>query len=392
MITNNLVVPDPNLLPHVQELCDRSTPYVVSRAVDELFVKAMREVIQWHAANNDFYGKVMEMRNFEPSRISSISDCADIPFVLANFFKLHEQLSVPQDNITLHLTSSGTTGQKSQIFFDDWTLGSAQRMIDFIFDYYGWITQDSPVNYLLYSYETENNSKLGTAYTDNFLCKYAPINRVFTALRRTGTGSHEFDVFGCIDRLLDFAKEGKPVRIFGFPAFLHFTLQRMRDLKLAPINLSPDSLVFLGGGWKGHADKAIKKAELYEAVNSQLGIPDERIRDGFGSVEHCVPYIECKRHQFHVPVWSRVYIRDLKTLQTLPYGEKGFLHFVSPYITSVPAASVIMGDLASLHDGKDCGCELETPYFVVHGRAGLSRNKSCAVAASELIGKERQQA
>ena len=107
-------------------------------------------------------------------------------------------------------------------------------------------------------------------------------------------------------------------------------------------------------------------------------------------VEHCIPYIECQFHQFHVPVWSKVFIRDVKNLVPLPYGQKGFLHFVSPYITSVPAASVLMGDLASLHEGSQCPCLLETPYFIVHGRAGLSNNKSCAVAAAELLGKERQ--
>ncbi len=215
---------------------------------------------------------------------------------------------------------------------------------------------------------------------------------MFSALRLTGTGPHEFDIFGCIDRLKDFEREGLPVRIFGFPAFLHFTLERMRALKIPPLKLHPDSFVFLGGGWKGNADRAIDKRDLYRAVNEQLAIPDKRIRDGFGSVEHCIPYIECEFHEFHVPVWSRVFIRDLKTLAPLPFEEKGFLHFVSPYITSVPACSVLMGDLASLHDGAKCPCELATPYFVIHGRAGLSRNKSCAVAAAELMGKERQHA
>jgi hypothetical protein len=160
---------------------------------------------------------------------------------------------------------------------------------------------------------------------------------------------------------------------------------------MAPLKLSPQSLVFLGGGWKGHADKAIDKLDLYRAVTSQLGIPDERVRDGFGSVEHCIPYIECQHHQFHVPVWSKVYIRDVKTLAPLGFGQQGFLHLVSPYITSVPACSVLMGDMASLHKGSDCPCKIDTPYFVVHGRAGLSKNKSCAVAAAELLGKERKQ-
>ena len=389
MTTASIKVPDQKALATVQQLCELAHPYKLSKETDALFVKGMKEILSWHASKNEFYGKVLQMRNFDPSSLNSIDDCANVPFVLANFFKLHEQVSVPEEDITVHLTSSGTTGQKSQIFFDDWTLRCAQRMIDFIFEHNGWITPDTKTNYLLYSYETEADSKLGTSYTDNFLCKYAPVNRVFTALRRTGTGSHEFDNFGCIDKLREFEKEGLPVRIFGFPAFLHFTLERMRALEIPPIKLHPDSLVFLGGGWKGNADKAIDKLDLYAEVTELLGIPDKQLRDGFGSVEHCIPYIECSNHQFHVPVWSKVFIRDLKTLKPLPHGEKGFLHFVSPYITSVPAASVMMGDLASLHKGSSCSCELDTEYFVVHGRAGLSRNKSCAVAAAELMGKER---
>jgi phenylacetate-coenzyme A ligase PaaK-like adenylate-forming protein len=375
---------------NIQSLCDLSNPYDVSKESDALFVKAMRENLEWHREQNRFFARLLESCSFEIQSLKSAEDCANVPFVLANFFKAHEQISIPKEKVSVHLTSSGTTGQKSQMFFDDWSLGSAQRMIDFIFEHNGWWTADKPANYLLYSYETKSDSKLGTAYTDNFLCKYAPVNRVFYSLRLTGSDSHEFDLFGCIETLKEFEKEGLPVRIFGFPAFLHFTIERMRALEMPPLKLSPESFVFLGGGWKGNADKAIDKRDLYRAVTEQLGIPDKRIRDGFGSVEHCIPYIECEYHEFHVPVWSKVFIRDVKTLAPVGLRGKGFLHLVSPYITSVPAASVLMGDLASLHEGSECPCSLTTPYFIVHGRAGLSKNKSCAVAAAELIGKERK--
>lgn len=391
MTTNEPTVPDCIKLKNVQALCDISSPYDVSAETENLFVAAMKEIVAWHAERNEFFGKLLKLRNFDPSQLKSVADCANIPFVLANFFKAHEELSVPREKISVHLTSSGTTGQKSQIFFDDWSLQAPQRMIDFIFKYNEWYS-DKAANYLLYSYESEADFKLGTSYTDNFLCKYAPVNKVFSSLRRTGTGSHEFDLFGCIDRFVEYAQDGLPVRIFGFPAFFHFTLERLRALKVPPLVLSPESFVFLGGGWKGNADRAIDKLDLYKSINEQLGIPDKRIRDGFGSVEHCIPYIECEMHQFHVPTWSRVFIREVKTLAPLPAGEKGFLHFVSPYITSVPACSVLMGDLASWHEGKSCPCQLTTPYFIVHGRAGLSRNKSCAVAAAEMLGKERRPA
>lgn len=385
MTTNKLTVPSTQELARLQELCDLTTPYSFSDQNDQLFVKAMAEAVRWHAERNRLYARLIEKRRFDPGELRTIDDCASVPFILANFFKSHEVVSVDRQAISVHLTSSGTTGQKSQMFFDNWSLGSAQRMVDWIFGFYGWNTPTQKVNYLLYSYEQKPGMKLGTAYTDNFLCKYAEAHEVFSAIRFVSKEKHEFDGFGTLAVLQRYAEQGLPVRIFGFPAFLSFTINQMRDLGFERLKLSPDSLVFLGGGWKGHQDKAISKPELYAMVTEYLGIPNERIRDGFGSVEHCVPYIECRHHNFHIPIWSRVFIRDVKTLAPLPAGEKGFLHFVSPYITSVPANSVLMGDLASWHKADECACGLDAPYFVIHGRAGISKNKSCAVAAAELL-------
>ncbi len=369
----------------VQRLCEVKTPYAVSSQLDQLFLEAMKEIIQWHESRSPFYKNLLAKNNFRVDQLKKISDLISIPGLWAHFFKSHEILSINPKDVFLHLTSSGTQGQKSQVFFDEWSLQSAQRMVDWIFEHYGWIDAGQKTNYLLFSYETEASAKLGTAYTDNFLCKYAPIESVFYALKRNGQGGHEFDLFGTIRTLQDYEKQGKPVRIFGFPAFLYFTCLRMKDLGLKNLKLHPESLLFSGGGWKSHDSKKISKTEFYSLVEETLGIPNERLRDGFGSTEHCIPYIECKNHQLHVPVWSRVFIRDFKTLQPLPHGQTGFLHFVSPYITSMPAHAVTMGDAATLFPGSQCGCGITTDYFVIEGRAGLSSNKSCAVAAGELL-------
>jgi phenylacetate-coenzyme A ligase PaaK-like adenylate-forming protein len=370
-------------LSHVHAFCNQVAPYANFKESDAAFIVAMKEICQWHMDNSPFYRNLCVSEQFKIESIHTLEDCLKIPHLWAHFFKGNEILSIPPSEVFLHLTSSGTTGQKSQIFFDEWTIKSAQSMVDWIFEKYGWVTPDQKCNYILFSYETEASSKLGTAYTDNFLCKYAPINEVYTALKLTGSGSHEFDVFGTIEAFKRFAKEGLPVRLFGFPAFFYFALERMKKLGVPPVKFHKDSLVFLGGGWKGHADKQIEKSDLYALAEEMLGIPNKRLRDGFGSVEHCVPYIECDHHEFHVPVWSRVFIRDIETLENVGLNKKGFLHFVSPYITSMPAHSVIMGDMASLHD--NCPCGTNTPYFRIHGRAGVSKNKSCALAASELL-------
>jgi phenylacetate-coenzyme A ligase PaaK-like adenylate-forming protein len=385
MMRDVVAVPDPEKLDSVQKLCLRSDPYHFGPNEERLFVQAMRENVSWHSERVPFYRRLLKSKNFHPDQIQSLEDCSHIPFILASFFKAHVVISVPESEIAAHLTSSGTSGQKSQTFFDHWSLSAGQGMVDKIFNHYGWITPEQKTNYLLYTYETEADSQLGTAFTDNYLCGYAPVQNAFYALRRRGTGGHDFDVFGCIEKLQRYAEQGLPVRIFGFPSFLHFTLKRMRDLKLPKLQLSDQSLVFLGGGWKGHADQMISKSQLYADIANELGIPDSRIRDGFGAVEHGVPYIECDHHQFHVPIWSQVYIRDTRTLEILGYGKPGLLHFITPYITSTPGQSVLMGDMATLHSGETCPCKVSTPYFVIHGRAGTSKNRSCGIAAAELL-------
>ncbi|MBF0361225.1 MAG: acyl-protein synthase [Oligoflexia bacterium] len=384
---------------HLDLLCNIEQPYLAfDEKIETLFRKAMVENLTYHMERegSGFVRRLFEVRKFNPQSILEDTDGANgvekIPFILANFFKRHKLLSIDEDKVFLHLTSSGTGGEKSQVFFDQWSIGIAQKMVDRIFDYYHF-NSNQKTNYLLYTYEPEGASNIGTAYTDNFLCKYAPIENVFYALKYVGgvgegASRHKFDVFGTIRTLQDYERAQLPVRIFGFPSFLYFTLKRMHELKYPKIKLNKESFVFLGGGWKGYQDQAISKSELYAMTEEMLGIPDERLRDGFGSAEHCVPYVECKNHQLHLTIWSRVVIRDIRTLEALPYGETGFLQFISPYITSMPAMSVLMSDLASLHPADSCSCGLKTPYFIHRGRAQVSKSASCAITASELLKQE----
>ena len=382
------VVPDPAALAAVQRLCDLDTPYRTGKDTDELFLDAMREIIGWHGGRCGFYRDLLDREGFAPGQLRTMDDLPRIPFIHANFFKSHSIRSIPEEDIEITLTSSGTMGQKSQMSFDRWSIAAGRRMVDFVYDHFGWFEPGRETNYLVSNYEPEEGSTRGTTNTSRYLTKYAPARHVNYVLRLTGEGTHEFDLFGSIEVLKRYEAEGLPVRMIGFPSFIFFILDRMKKLGERNLRLHEDSLVFFAGGWKGYADRQLSKPELYARLGEQLGIPDSRCRDGFGSVEHSVPYVECGHHHMHVPVWSRVFIRDVRNLEVLGYGKPGYLCFVTPYITSVPAVSVMMGDLAILHDAKDCGCGIATPWFEVAGRAGISKNKSCAVSAAELLKKE----
>jgi 8-oxo-dGTP pyrophosphatase MutT (NUDIX family) len=260
------------------------------------------------------------------------------------------------------------------------------------FEFFGWIGVDTPVNYLIFGNEPQplahDQVLSGAAYGAEYVCDFAPTRSITYALRHTGDG-HEFDVYGCVDALLRLSRDDAPTRIFGFPAFLLFTLDRLRAIGAPALRLPPGSLVLTGGGWKGHQDRQIAKDVLVRRIEEQLGVPPDRVRDIWGSVEHPLPYYECARHHFHVPTWARALVRSVRTLEPVADGELGYLQLISPYITSSPAHSVLMADLVSRHPAEECGCGLPTPWLVVHGRAGTSRNRSCAVAAAELLGEHR---
>ncbi|MEW2620501.1 acyl-protein synthase [Streptomyces sp. NPDC048106] len=375
-----LTVPEPEELPRVQELCDLSDPFRADESTDALFVAAMREINAWHALRNPLYGALWKEAG-SPD-LAGAEQIADLPFVHVNLFKRHALASIADDAVRLRLTSSGTGGEKTEIGFDAWSIGAAQRMDAWTVKALGLIDVERPANYLVFGYEPDPRLTVGAAHGLSELCDFAPVASVVHALRNTGDG-HEFDPMGCVDALLDFAERAEPVRIVGFPALLHAVLERMATMGVPPLRLPEGSLVLTGGGWKSHADRAIGRGEFRAAIERQLGIPGERIRDCYGSVEHCLPYIECAAHHFHVPVWARCVVRDVRTLDPVGYGDLGYLQFVSPFITALPAHSILMADLGTLHPPGDCG--IATPWFEVHGRAGVRRNRTCAVAAAELL-------
>jgi len=371
--------------PHSDKLCALTHPYCPDSVPDGLFDQAMVEISRFHSLHTPGYERWLNANGLTVDNLNSLDDWSRLPPIFASFFKQHLLLS-PTGTHALELTSSGTSGQKSRMRYDERSLGAAQYMVERIFHHYGWNNPQTPCNYLLLSYEPEGTISLGTSFTDQFLCRFAPVNRVAYALRRTG-GGHEFDSFGVIAALQSFAEEGLPVRILGFPAFLWQTLERMRATGVRELQLTPDSLALFGGGWKTHAAQEIPRQQLYERMHRQLGLEVSRCRDGYGAVEHPVPYLECAHHHFHVPVYSQVFVRNPSDFTVLPYGRQGLLSFVSPYISSSPAHAVVMSDLATLHPGASCGCGLSADWFELHGRAATTAGRSCALAAAELLGR-----
>lgn len=368
-------------MPATQELWAHDDPYDLS-GTEEVYLEAVRENLKAHEKNG-FYADWLKRNGFSVDDLKTIDDIARIPPIHANFYKTHVVKTKPDDEYVITLTSSGTTGQKSQMFFDEWTMFASDKSGDTQMDRYGHIT-DGPVNFLMYSYEPAEGVNMGTLRTRQMMRRYGKENELVYALKYTGKG-HEFDLFGCIDALKRFEEQGLPVYILGFPAFLYFTLDKMESMGMPPLKLNERSFVCMGGGWKGFADKQLSSEEFREYAGKRLGLPHTCFRETYGAVEHGVGYTDCEHHHFHVPIYDRVLIRDPVTLKPLGYNRKGFINFVSPLNTGVPVTSLLMGDFGILHEPGSCPCGNGSPWLEVVGRAGVSKNKSCAIAAAEIL-------
>ncbi|MDB5098899.1 MAG: hypothetical protein JWM80_3320 [Cyanobacteria bacterium RYN_339] len=353
--------------------------YHLTPAKDALFFDAMRAAIAHHRAASPFYAALCDHAGF-----TELRDLAEVPHIFVNVLKRHELLSVPREAVALHLTSSGTAGQKSQVFFDEGSRDRGLFMIDRCFEDYGIWDRETPANYLLFAHEPEHAGTRGTAFTDHYLTKFAPVREGYFALRWSAAKQDwEFRVEEVNARLEAFAASGAPLRILGFPAFLHRLVRYRSELGLPDLAFGPRSFVLTGGGWKTSEHDAIPKEAFIAEVSRALGVPPENFRDGYGLVEHGVPYLECAHHRFHVPHFARALARDPGTLAPLPEGEAGFLNLITPYMLSMPSISLLTSDLAAVRHG--CPCGSNTATIDLMGRLGTRKNKGCAITAAELL-------
>ena len=187
-------------------------------------------------------------------------------------------------------------------------------------------------------------------------------------------------------KLARWARSPLPVRIVAFPSYLWFGMERLEELGLA-VRLPKGSKILLAGGWKQHYAQEVEKPRLYALARKVLGVEEENIHEFFGAVEHPVFFNTCKKHRFHIPVYSRVLIRDVRTLEPLPMGEVGLVNLITPLINATPVTSVMTDDLGYLTPGEKCGCGLKSPCLTILGRAGLTDITTCAAGAAQLLGK-----
>ena len=350
----------------------------------QLQFDAMRQVFAVHYEHCLPYRNLCDRAGFRPPHPRRPEDLDRIPWTFVGVLKDRDLLSIPRARIAREFTSSGTGGRKSRIYLDaesfDRLLLSARQ----IHARLGMVDAGQEVNYLCFSYDPARATDLGTSFTDDLLTSFTRRREVYFTIRWSEqAGDFAFDRDGTLAKLEQYERDGRPVRLLGFPAFMYQLLREAVPRRGRAFALGPESWVMTGGGWKSLADEAVSKQQFIDDVSGWLGLPRENIRDMFGMVEHGIPYVDCAHHRLHVPLYARVLIRDPETLALMPPGEIGLIQLQTPYLTSYPSHSMLTTDLGRVEPGCDCG--VPGPVVTITGRGGVKKHKGCALTATEAF-------
>lgn len=351
---------------------------------DARFLRAVRDNCAYHIRHCPEYRTVCRAEGFSPDQVKTIDDLAKLPLLPTLFFKRHHVSSMPQWRMGMKVTSSGTSGSFSRVGFD-WGCIFAEIPMVLRLGFYHRLVSPVPARYVILGYKPGKQDKMGVARTMFGLTHFAPPVGRFYALRWKD-GGYVPDLDGAVKTLARWARLPLPVRIVAFPSYLWFGMERLEELGLS-VKLPKGSKILLAGGWKQHYAQEVDKNTLYALAKRVLGVEEDNIHEFFGAVEHPVFFNSCKKHHFHIPVYSRVIIRDVRTLKPLPVGEVGLVNLITPPINATPVTSVMTDDLGYLTPGEECGCGLKAPYLTILGRAGLNDITTCAAGAAELLGR-----
>lgn len=351
-------------------------PYDLEGTKD-LFAAAMAENARFQAQHCPDYARILREQG-----VTDLTDPLSLPPLPTLYFKRHALFSLPASKLLIKATSSGTSGSMSRMAFDAGSLLRGLAMV-WRMTRYHHLLSPVPCHYLILGYQPHRGNDTAFSKTGYGFTFFAPaLSRTYALVWREG--SYQLDLDGLRRRLLRCARGPFPVRTIGFPAYTRLLLSQMEKEGIR-LKMPKGSKITMGGGWKQFEGQQVEKAELYRLAESVLGIEEENCVEFFGAVEHPILYTTCRHHHFHVPVYSRIVIRNPDTLEPVPNGTPGLVNLMTPMARSVPILSVMTDDLGFLHDGGTCGCGIESPWLELLGRVGAKGLVTCAAGAADFL-------
>ena len=289
-------------------------------------------------------------------------------FIHANLFKVKKLLSINSNNVqTLKMSSSGTTGNRSNIYADRLTRANQQRALINIFKDSFDLNLKDRFNY----YVIANKSEL---VKDIFDAQMAAIKgfSLFAKKSIFLLDSKNHIIPEALDKLRN---DKNKFFIFGFTSKVY--LQFLEFLKENKICIDArNSILLHGGGWKKmehlKVDNDIFKKEVEEYL------PGINCKNYYGMIEQTGSvFMECSEGFFHSNNYGDICIRN-NNLEIQELSKPGIIQSFSILPSSYPGHSLLTEDIGISYGIDDCSCGKKGRYFKVLGRLKKSELRGCS--------------
>lgn len=344
----------------------RRHPFSISSSQKEDdFLDIINQLTEHHVLSCDPYRRIIgPVFGFQNAR-----SLVDIPFIPVQLFKSLSLSSVPQNDVSKTMTSSGTTGQAvSKIMLDKPTASGQTRALTQIM-----------------------KSVLGPMRVPMLIIDSSSVAKDRDMFSARGAGIRGFSMFGkdvdyALDEnmklrtteVVDFVARYKEETIFlfgfTFMVWQHFCEELERTNSRLEI---PNGVLLHGGGWKKLASLEISNDQFRTQIANLTGIT--RVMNYYGMVEQTGSiYLECSEGYLHASAYSDIVIRDVNNFRPVQIGEVGVIQVISMLPMSYPGHSLLTEDMGTIIGHDDCLCGRTGTYFVVHGRMKDAEVRGCS--------------
>jgi len=318
-------------------------PYSMDRdARERTLLSGLNELTLRHYANCEPYRRIIDGAWGGKTRFDTIED---VPYLPVSIFKTQKLQSVPDSEVRVTLTSSGTTGQAvSRIALDsDASLIQQRALANSLMHVLG--KQRLPM-LVIDTDAVFKDPRMMSARGAGVLgiMRYGR-NHTFALDQRLEPN------FEAVGSFLETVKDA-PFFMFGFTfmVWLNF-YEKFRD---AGLDLSRGVLIH-SGGWKKMVERSVDNATFRKAIGDAFKLT--RIHNFYGMVEQIGSiFLEGPGGLLFPPNFATVIIRDPVTWRPAEIGQPGVVQVLSLLPSSYPGHSLLtedMGVIEAIDSGED---------------------------------------
>jgi hypothetical protein len=349
----------------IEQLFERTQFSIPKAEKTALMLNGLSALGEHHRVASPEYARILHATGHgAPKHYSAIED---LPYLPVGLFKSHLIKSIPDDQISATMTSSGTTGQAvSRIILDRETASLQTKALSTVLSHA--IGKKRPPMLIVDSKKTIRDPRLISARGAGVL-GLMRFGRDHAFLLDDQMTPDPETLRAFLDR-----HGSEPFLIFGFTFMVWQYLYE--TVKIGGYDLSKGTLIH-SGGWKKLVELSVDNLTFRARLSAACSL--ENVYNFYGMVEQMGSiFLEGEDGLLYPPNFVDVLIRDPLTLEPLPIGKPGLVQVLSLVPRSYPGHSLLTEDIGMIHSVDSGVGNRMGKALSITGRAPKTELRGCS--------------